>query len=151
MIESGLSRRRKASASSYSKPGALSKAKFSPAARAKSGLRRAKLALASEPAKLLPAAAVLSLGGRRPRGFYHVVIARCARSEESTGVDSEERRSLSEEKLLRSLSEPVSGKPTPRLVGTRCARGERAAMIYGLYDCEVMQCVNVGCRKVGEM
>ena len=50
-----------------------------------------------EPAKLLPRAAV-----------------RCF----------EERRSLGEEKLLRRLSEPVSGKPTPRLVGTRGARGE---------------------------
>ena len=65
-----------------------------------------------------------NLGGRSPAEIYHVVIARFARSEESTGVDSEERRSLSEEKLLRSLSEPVSGKPTPRLVGTRGARGE---------------------------
>ena len=90
-------------------------------------------------------------GGHSPAEIYHVVIARFARSEKSTAVDGEERQSLSEEKLLRSLSEPVSGKPTPRLVGTRCARGERAAMIYGLYDYEVMQHVNVGCRKVGEM
>ena len=65
-----------------------------------------------------------NLGGQTPAGIYHVVIARFARSEESTAVDSEERQSLSEEKLLRSLSEPVSGKPTPRLLGTRCARGD---------------------------
>ena len=70
----------------------------------------------AEPAKLLPQAAVRNLGGRLPAGIYHVAIARFARSEE--------RQSLSEEKLLRSLGEPVSGKPTPRLVGTRGARGE---------------------------
>ena len=75
---------------------------------------------------MLPAAAVRNLGGHSPAGIFHVVIARFARSEESTGVDSEERQSLSEEKLLRSLSEPVSGKPTPRLVGTRCARGDES-------------------------
>ena len=62
----------------------------------------------------------------KARGIYYVVIAYCARSEESTGVDSEEKLRLSEEKLLRSLSEPVSGKPTPRLVGTRCARGDES-------------------------
>ena len=34
------------------------------------------------------------------------------------------RRSLGEEKLLRRLSEPVSGKPTPRLARLRQAYAE---------------------------
>ena len=40
-----------------------------------------------------------------------------ARSEESTDVDSEERRSLSEEKLLRSLSEERAARVEKRAVG----------------------------------
>ena len=56
-LEPGLSRRRKASASSYSKPGALSKA------------------------KLLPRAAVRSSGGQGPAGFQRSFGTRGARGK----------------------------------------------------------------------